>query len=270
MTVLIVASMTDPAAMNIAKILVKNFGFREQTIGGERVAYKRDNILLAHIETDILGLCELDVGSGIESAICISRHSSESGKPTLTTHVPGNPGPAAELGGTPRTMAWADPYRLKSALIELSESSSRLGLEEYSVSLEATHHGPTELRIPVLFVEIGSTREQWLSPRAGEAAAAAAFKAAMEPRESRSAVGFGGGHYSPKHTTAVINRDFAIGHILPEYFFEYYDPQIVEQAFRKTTGGCETAVIDWKGLKSNGRKRLISKLEEMGVEKVRV
>lgn len=266
---MIAASVTDPAAMNIAGILVKNFGFREQTIRGERVVYKRDNILLAHVETDILGLRELDVGCSVESVICISRHSSESRKPTLTTHVPGNLGPAAELGGAPRTLAWADPYRLKSALIELAESSSRLGLE-YSVSLEATHHGPTELRIPILFVEIGSTREQWLSPKAGEAAAAAAFKAATERGDSRSAVGFGGGHYSPKHTATVIGGDFAIGHILPEYFFESYDPRIVEQAFKKTVGGCGTAVIDWKGLKSNPRKSLISTLEELSVERVRV
>ena len=254
--------------MNIAGILVKNFGFKEQTIYGERVAYKRDNILLAYIEKDIFDLHEL-VGSSIDSVICISRHSSERGKPTLTTHVPGNPGPAAELGGAPRTLAWADPYRMKSALIELSESSSRLGLE-YSVSLEATHHGPTELQVPVLFVEIGSTRKQWLSPRAGEAAAAAAFKAATERIDSRSAVGFGGGHYSPKHTSVMISGDFAIGHVLPGYFFEDYDPRIVEQAFSKTVGGCGTAVIDWKGLKSNPRKNLISTLEEIGVESVRV
>ncbi|MEM2942793.1 MAG: D-aminoacyl-tRNA deacylase [Candidatus Bathyarchaeia archaeon] len=269
MTVLILASTTDPASANIAGILVRNFGLREVELSGERVRCKKDDIILTYIEADIPSIRGLEVDCCIESVICLSRHSSESGRPTLTAHAPGNLGPQAESGGVPRTLAWADPHRLRSALIELHESSSQARLG-YSVSLEATHHGPTGLQKPVTFIEIGSTPEQWLSLKAGEAAAAAAIKAAKERSLGTAAVGFGGGHYSPRHTAAVISGGLAIGHIIPEYFFEDYDPRVVEQAFSKTVGECRTAAIDWKGLKSDARKRLISTLEGLGVGWVRV
>jgi D-aminoacyl-tRNA deacylase len=269
LTVLILASTRDPASTNIAGVLVRNFGLREVELPGERVGYRKDDITLTYIEADMPNIQGLKVDCSIESVICLSRHSSESGRPTLTAHAPGNLGPEAESGGMPRTLAWVDPYRLRSALIELHESSSQVGLG-YSVSLEATHHGPTELQTPVMFIEIGSTPEQWLNLRAGEAAAAAAFKAAKERSPGTAAVGFGGGHYSPRHTTAVISGDLAIGHVIPEYFFEEYDPRVVGQAFRKTVGACRTAAIDWKGLKSDARKRLISTLEGFGLGWVRV
>jgi len=268
-TVLIVASKTDPAAMNIADRLIANFGFAHQTEHSGRTLFRKDEVLLLLVEGDSTGLSKLEAYQA-KAVICVSRHTSESGRPTLTTHVPSNLGSNAHHGGEPRRLAWADPQRLKSALTGLLESSDQLKLGEYSVSLEATHHGPTELEVPVLFVEIGSKREQWLSPKAGEAAASAALKAATMREKGKSAVGFGGGHYSPKHTTLVVKEDFAIGHILPEYFFDDYDPYVVDQAFMKTLGGCGTAVIDWKGLKSGDRKTLVSTLRRTGIEVVRV
>ena len=68
----------------------------------------------------------------------------------------------------------------------------------------------------------------------------------------------------------MLNGQFALGHILPDYFFEDYDSEIVAQAFQKTKGTCETAIIDWKGLKASNRKILISKLEELGKEIERI
>jgi D-aminoacyl-tRNA deacylase len=268
-TVIILASETDPAAMNIADKLVTNFRFTPFQNHHEENVYSRGNIRLVHTDSDILDLQQIDCCDQVESVICISRHRSESRRPTLTAHIPGNPGPDASLGGVPRTLAWADPHRLKSALRGLLESARQLELKEYSVSLEATHHGPTQLEIPILFVEIGSTKEQWLNPRAGEAAAAAALKAATEPKTGRPAVGFGGGHYTPRHTTKVLNTEYAVGHILADHFFEDYDPDVVRQAFKKTFGGCDTALIDWKGLKSDCRKSLVSTLEDMNIEVIR-
>jgi len=269
-TVLIVASKIDPAAMNIANRLVSNFGFTVYQDGKGENVFSKGDVQLIHIASDILDLRQIDGYNLVESIICISRHSSESRRPTLTAHIPGNPGPHAGLGGLPRALAWADPYRLKSALTGLQEAACQFKLNEYSVSLEATHHGPTELERPILFVEIGSTKEQWSDPRAGEAAATATWKAATKPIKGKPVVGFGGGHYAPKHTTKVTTTEFAVGHILADYFFENYDPQIVRQAFKKTIGGCDTAIIDWKGLKSHSRKNLVSSLEEMNVEVMRV
>jgi D-aminoacyl-tRNA deacylase len=265
----IVAAKNDLAGMNIADKLIKNFGFKyKETSDGINI-FERNQIQLLEIDSDILELKELDRYQPTGTIICISRHSSETGIASLTVHTPGNLGLTADFGGTPRTLAIADPQKQKIALQELRRNTIKLGLE-FSVSMEATHHGPTRFTVPILFIEIGSKIENWINPLAGEAAALAAWIAANQSEKSASAVGFGGGHYSPKHTVQMLNGKFALGHILPDYFFEYYDSDIVAQAFQKTKGICETAIIDWKGLKASYRKILISKLEELGKEIIRI
>ncbi|MGQ9542962.1 MAG: D-aminoacyl-tRNA deacylase [Candidatus Bathyarchaeia archaeon] len=269
MDTLILASSKDPAATNIVERLITNFGFTQETICGEGEIFRKGGVILMRVNKNILKLSKLGPKLRVDTVICVSRHSSGSRKPTLTAHIPGNLGSEAPMGGEERSLAWADPYRLRSALIGLLEAADQLGLNDYSVSLEATHHGPTQLPTPILFIEVGSTPTQWMSPRAGEAAASAAMKAATEVSGGRPAVGFGGGHYAPKHTRSVIEEEFAVGHIIPEYFFEDYESSVIDQAFRKTVGGCRTALIDWKGFKSNHRRMLLTKLEEMDVEVVR-
>jgi D-aminoacyl-tRNA deacylase len=263
---IILASRNDPAASNIAERLITNFGFTFETNYGEDELYRKDGLTLLKTNRNILNLRGFDSELKVDTVVCVSRHSSESGKPTLTAHVPGNLGSEAPMGGEARRLALADPYRLRSAIISLQEATEKLDLKDYSVSLEATHHGPTELTVPVLFIEVGSTRKQWGDTRAGEAAASAAMRAAMERSVGKSAVGFGGGHYAPKHTRYVLEEGFAVGHIIPEHFFEDYEPTIVDSAFRKTVGECRTALIDWKGLKSEHRRILLSRLGLIGVE----
>jgi D-aminoacyl-tRNA deacylase len=140
----------------------------------------------------------------------------------------------------------------------------------YAVSLEATHHGPTDLKVPALFVELGSTENEWNDAQAAAVAAEAIWQAATKPIPGRNAIGFGGGHYCNKQSQALREDGFAFGHILSKYFFEEYDEEIVRMAFNQTVGGCRTAVIDWKGVRGSDRARLLKTLTEIGVEIVRV
>ncbi|MEM2106486.1 MAG: D-aminoacyl-tRNA deacylase [Candidatus Bathyarchaeia archaeon] len=266
MPAIILASNNDPAASNITEKLITNFGFTFETNYEGDDLYRKGDLKLLKTNRDILNLRRLDPKLKFDTVICVSRHSSMSGKPTLTAHTPGNLCSEAPMGGEARRIALADPYRLRSAIISLIEAAEQLDLKDYSVSLEATHHGPTELTVPVLFIEIGSTPKHWLDMKAGEAAASATLRAAMESSIGKSAVGFGGGHYAPKHTRYVVEEGFAVGHIIPEHFFEEYEPNIVDSAFRKTVGGCRTALVDWKGLKSEHRRILLSRLGLIDVE----
>jgi D-aminoacyl-tRNA deacylase len=151
----------------------------------------------------------------------------------------------------------------------LSESREELGLP-YLVTLEATHHGPTELRVPSMFVEIGSSAKQWEDPAAGKAVAHAIWTAATRSSDGIPAVGFGGGHYSWKHTEAVVKGEYALGHILSKYFFQNYDPAVVDLAFRRTVGDCSHAVIDKKGMRGAERNALIDDLERSGRQVVMI
>ena len=140
----------------------------------------------------------------------------------------------------------------------------------YAVTLEATHHGPTELGVPTLFVEVGSTEREYCDTAAGLAAAEAILAAATRPMEGKVAVGFGGGHYCNKQSNAVREDGYAFSHIFSKYFFQDYDPLVVRMAFDRTMGSCRTAVLDWKGIRGAERAKLLEDLKQMNVEIVRV
>lgn len=201
--------------------------------------------------------------------IFASRHKSETGKPTLTVHAPGNLTSQALYGGIPNEIAWANPQRMTAALLALTSICNRLKLN-YSISLEATHHGPTEMSVPVTFVEIGSSEKQWTDAKAGRAVAEAICTAITSPSKSPPAVGFGAGHYAPSHTKVAMERGLAIGHILPKYVLEKIDTGMVEKVFNKTWEGCNHAVLDWKGIRGENRQKLLEILKEMHIEVLRV
>ncbi len=263
MTVLIVASEKDRAGLNIASCLVRDYGFDKSTDHPDPSVLRKDDILLARVKEETIHLECVDSFTNVASVIFASRHTSEKGDPCLTVHCPGNVLNEAPYGGRPRSLSAVEPNRMRAALLSLSESRDELGLP-YLVSLEATHHGPTELPVPCMFAEIGSSAKQWDDPTAGKAVARAIWAAATSPSTGTLAVGFGGGHYSWKHTDAVVRREFAIGHILSKYFFDSYDQTIVELAYRKTAGNCSLAIIDKKGIRGPERNSLVEFLKKSG------
>jgi D-aminoacyl-tRNA deacylase len=136
-------------------------------------------------------------------------------------------------------------------------------LEGYDVSLEVTHHGPSSIGKPLVFIEIGSGEAQWNDKRAGKVVADA-IRAIYENRnEFENYIGFGGIHYAPSFTNLLLeNENVAIGHIAPKYASDFLDKEIIEQALKK--GFAEKALFDWKGLKSEPRQKVISALDELG------
>ncbi len=266
MTVLIIASKRDPAAQNIAQQLTQLNNFQDTHT---KNLFQAGEIYLKHVETDGIYTDKLDVDFLPEAVIFASRHRSESNEPALTTHWTGNTTGRNDFGGKPKTLSPTDPRRLRTALLALDAARETRKLN-YAVTLEATHHGPTELGIPTLFIEIGSTEKEWNDPEAGAAASEAIWKAATDPANGKAAVGFGGGHYCNKHLITLREDGYAFSHIFSKYFFEDYDPALVHMAFERTLGGCRTAILDWKGIRGSERSVLLDDLKQMNVEIVRV
>jgi D-aminoacyl-tRNA deacylase len=269
MTILIVASERDRAGLNIASHLARDYGFEKSPEYSDPHILQKENVLLARIKDETIHLESLDSFPNTTSVIFASRHTSEKGDPCLTVHCPGNVLGEAPYGGKPKSLALVEPNRMRTALLSLSETREELGLS-HLVSLEATHHGPTELPVPCMFVEIGSSEKQWEDSVAGKAVARAIWAAANSTANGTQGVGFGGGHYSWKHTDAVTKGQFAFGHILSKYFFNGYDPAIVELAFRRTIGTCSHAVIDKKGVRGAERNTLMEYLTRTGREIVMI
>lgn len=235
---LILASTQDPAAKNIAARLLELYDFKKYPTLPN--AYICGNVLLVRVGYEVTQITAPPFDA--DEVIVASRHASESGRPSLTVHVPG------ELGRW--ELAVASPPTIKSALQALVSARDELGLP-HEVSLEATHHGPTKLEVPVTFVEIGSTPDEWRNEKAGEAVARTIMAAATSPMKCTNAIGFGGPHYAPRHTEVTLHTDVGVGHILPKYAI--FDEKLIESAILCTNGGVKLLVLDWKGMSREQR-----------------
>lgn len=158
-----------------------------------------------------------------------SIHRSEQNVVCLTVHPLGNLGPAAELGGRPRTVVPSHPRAMASVLRRLSENGS---LEGLNATFESTHHGP-ELGVPAFFVEIGfGTAPE--PPSSAIRVLARTIREFEPDSRDRVALGAGGGHYAPHFTELALRRNWAFGHILSRHALETVDRVTARAAYAST------------------------------------
>ncbi|NOZ76261.1 MAG: hypothetical protein GXO65_00975 [Euryarchaeota archaeon] len=260
---LIVTSATDIAGTNVYHRLAEDFGFREDGSFEDMPVYKRGDVWLINTKKNQTRAEHLDAFFDAEYYVFASRHRSESGERTLTVHVTGNLTGEARVGGNPRQLAYCNPDAMKVALQALERARDEGDLD-YRVSMEATHHGPTSLKKPVLFVEVGSTEREWRDPDAVGAVARAALAAAGNREEFTRAVGLGGNHYAPIHTKVMLETEVAIGHIVPSYAIPETGAEVLRQAVEKTGAGF--GILDWKGMNRHQRARIKDLAGETGLE----
>ena len=257
----IVYSTRDPAGRGAASALASIADWspsscpaavqclESRDLGARLAGFAEDSIYMDFLD---------EVFPDVDAYLVLSRHSSKSGRPSLTVHTPGNYGPA-EFGGRPRELAWSNP-RLEGALLRSYARSARGRglLGRYWVGLEATHHGPTALSRPITFIEIGSTEAEWSDPLAQEAMAEAVLEALRSPPPScRQVAGFGGTHYPERHTRLVLEGDACYGHILAKYALEDPDPDVVSQAMDRNHGGISAVVVEKKSIGAPARELIM-------------
>jgi D-aminoacyl-tRNA deacylase len=269
---LIVASSADPASLNIAQSIIQKQSLVKQEPSGPWETYQGDmgKFQLVIVEKELIYTQSLDLPKNLGPVIFVSKHRSNTNTPALTVHATGNLTSEALYGGRPEEVSKVEPFRIQVALSEISREVARLNLD-IEVTLEATHHGPTNLPVPICFVEIGSGPQQWQDPILGQIVAEATIAAtAPDAGEIPNAVGFGGTHYPMRHTKLLLQGTYGIGHIVSRYALETgVSDTVIRSTFEKTQGGCKTAVLDWKGLKSEQRGRLQDILPTWGVEPIR-
>jgi len=200
---------------------------------------------------------------GLDSDIIIfaSRHRSKDGRRILTVHHTGNT-KEAKLGGSPMELASAAPQAMRSLYMNLRTLSKN---EDFEVSIESTHHGPSDLKTPSLFVEIGSSEKEWVDLLAGRIVANAILM--LDSDDVPVAIGFGGNHYAPRQTKLMEDTEITFGHIFPTYKLDELDEVIIRQAFERSCA--DFAYLDRKSMSAKQRNRLISIIEGLGFEVLR-
>ncbi|GGN14053.1 D-aminoacyl-tRNA deacylase [Halarchaeum nitratireducens] len=257
MTVGIVVSRADSASVRIGEQLRERADWERVDDGdgasgsgtgaGDGPApvarYATEGFELAEFEPWHL---ELDgVAAAFDDPDCLvfaSRHAGETG-PLLTAHFTGNFG-AAEHGGSDRALAEACPNAHRAVVRALADHAP----EGYDVGMECTHHGPTSVGAPSMFVELGSTEAEWTD----DAGAAAVADAVLDlrgvaPDTERAVAAFGGGHYVPRPTRIVEETDWAVGHVAADWCLDDLgDPRehrdVIERVF--AASGATRAVVD--------------------------
>jgi len=274
----IIVSGTDLAGLNIAQRLVEGHGFEEserEFLGRKiRTTPKNKNLQLVFIDgeqifADSLNDLETDF------YIFASKHRSESGRPTLTAHGIGNWGEDNSFGGKKKTLVPTSAIMPKNYLLGLQgqkeNGKNKAALAKYDVMLEVTHHGPF-LGKPAVFIELGSSEEQWKDEIAAKAIADVIMNYTfIEPTEQQKiAIGIGGGHYAQEFSKLVLRTDYALSHIVPEYALKDFDAEMLRKAISCTTEKVQEIVVDWKGLgKEKARVKGILEGQGLPVRRVR-
>lgn len=265
--ILLVASTKDIASMNIAHRIISRYAFEKlpDCFQKNNIYFKRvhnHEVKLVFINQELIHSQFITQHFTPQLIVFISRHSSVKGLPTLSVHTPGNFADA-ELGGLPRQVSICPASALKTALLKLAETKKENDLK-YEVSYECTHHGPS-LEVPAMFVELGSSIQQWKDLKAAEAVAHATMAAISEKPKHPTVLGVGGPHYNQRFTNIALTTSKAFGHIISKYAAPHIDAKMVKQSVKRTVEKVESAIFDWKSLRAANRQKIINALEELNI-----
>nr|MDO8084668.1 D-aminoacyl-tRNA deacylase [Candidatus Sigynarchaeum springense] len=276
----VVTSLEDIAGQNIKARLVKMELWvpKEHGSGAKEVLYnERLKAYLVTIEEGLVHSDRLDDycrKAGIDPLVYVyaSRHRSETARPSLLAHVTGNWGDQADLGGEPRRVCKASGAILRLAYRALLGQKERHAaeLEKFVVDLEVTHHGPTNLQAPLVFVELGSDETNWRDVAGAEAVA----RVIIQLLEAISAVGydlgrlagdltgvgmgFGGLHYAQSFERVMASDSrAALAHIVPKHAIASLTRDSIDLAMKNTVEGVSWFVLDWKGLNAEQKDVLM-------------
>jgi D-aminoacyl-tRNA deacylase len=249
MNPIIIASKKDPAGMNIIQNL-KNLN---------------STIPIHLVETEIINVENIDKNLEADFIIFASKHQSKAGTKSLSVHPIGN-WTKAEFGGKDKTICPSSALTLKHFFQTLNKNNTS---EKYKTTLEATHHGPY-IETPSLFIEIGSSPNEWKDKEVGKLIAKTIIEATeTKPKKADIAFGIGGPHYCPNFNPIQLNNKFALSHIIAQYALPI-TKETIEEAISKTTEKIKYAIIDWKGLgKAEQRTQTIEVLNKFNIKVIK-
>ncbi|MBN2156322.1 MAG: hypothetical protein JW776_09775 [Candidatus Lokiarchaeota archaeon] len=307
----IITSTEDVASMNIRTHLLENYSFHP-VIGNSdewsrweghpthileetKFDYATIRLVLTDTAMVLLGdkISKKDRVNftGADFAIFASRHSAKSSIPALLIHSTGNWSEDTAFGGEPHSLC-----RTSAKLVQIGyqnlEQQKFIHNLDWPVDLEVNHHGPTQFSFPLVFMELGSSEENWKNKIGGRAVADAIIKTILnylagisldlahlrenftrmelyahikeneQPKEEH-AIGFGGVHYA-RNFSKLLDR-IPISFIVPKYFVPYLTEGLIQQMVDNTLEIVNYAIIDWSSMKSAVRTELTQKLDKLSI-----
>ena len=241
---LLVAYQEDPAGHNMAKFISRNLKEDDNI-------YRGKNFDLVIIPTPAISADWLEEKYSYDGFVFLSKHAAESGDLALTCHCTGNFSDA-KFGGNKRQVAIPHPHLQKSYIQELWQKRSNFS--EFQITIEATHHGPSALNKPALFIEIGTTEKQWNDVNLCNSIAEIIVNVVNnEQKTFPVAIGIGGTHYPEKFTKELLEGKHALGTVIPRHAIDFLDEDLFSHVLKRNDMA-KTVLLDWAGLGQNKNK----------------
>jgi len=227
--------------------------FISQEMKNDGEIYRGKYFDLLIIPTPAISADWLEEKFSYDGFVFLSKHAAESGVLALTCHSTGNFS-EAKFGGNNRQVAIPHPHIQKSYLQKLWQN--RNNFSEFQITIEATHHGPTDLNKPSIFIEIGTTEKQWNDSILCNSIAKIVVEIMKNEQKSNPvAICFGGTHYPDKFTNELIHGKFALGTVIPKHALDFLDEELFSHILDRNNMA-KTALLDWGGLGQNKQKVL--------------
>ena len=256
---LLVAYQKDPAGYNIAKFIAQ-----ELEKNGD--VYKGKYFDLSIISSPVISADSLEEKFDYDGYIFLSKHAAESGVLALTCHNTGNFSDAS-FGGYSRQVSIPHPYIQKSYIQSLW--NARNEFPGFQITIEATHHGPTAINKPALFIEIGTTEKEWNDVNLCNSVGQIIVDVMKEKQKSYPiAICFGGTHYPEKFTNELIHGKYSLGTVIPKHALGQIDQSLFSHIIKRNRGAA-VALLDWNGMGKN-KQKIIEMLERTNLEVIKL
>jgi D-aminoacyl-tRNA deacylase len=240
--------------------------FISQEMKNDGEIYRGKYFDLLIIPTPAISADWLEEKFSYDGFIFLSKHAAESGVLALTCHSTGNFS-EAKFGGNNRQVAIPHPHLQKSYLQKLWQN--RKDFSEFQITIEATHHGPTDLNKPSIFIEIGTTEKQWNDSTLCNSVAKIVVEIMKSEQKSNPvAICFGGTHYPDKFTKELIHGKFALGTVIPKHDLDFLDEELFSHILDRNNMA-KTALLDWGGLGQN-KQKVLDMLNNTNLEIIRL
>jgi len=256
---LLVAYQSDPAGSNMATYMTKDMDKEGDIFHGK-------NFDLIMIPTPAISADWIEEKYQYDGYVFLSKHASESGVLALTCHSTGNFSDA-QFGGFPRQVAIPHPHLQKSYMQHLWKKKDNFS--RFEITIEATHHGPTALNKPAIFIEIGTTQKEWTDKKLCESVAQIVMEEmSKEPPKHEVAICFGGTHYPKKFNKELIEGRFALGTVMPKHALDSLDDELFSHILSRNKEA-KFALIDWSSLGKN-KQKVVDLLQATDLEMIKL
>jgi D-aminoacyl-tRNA deacylase len=256
---LLIAYEKDPAGHNMAKYI-------SQQLKKDGDIYRGKNFDLIVIPSPAISADWLEEKYNYDGFVFLSKHAAQSGELALTCHSTGNFADA-QFGGNKRQVAIPHPDLQKAYLQKLWQHRNEFA--EFQITIEATHHGPTALSKPTLFIEIGTTEKQWTDIHLCNSVAKLVLEVLSERiATSPVAICFGGTHYPEKFTKEILEGNYALGTVIPKHALEFLDDELFSHIMNQNRQA-KVALLDWGGLGPH-KQKVLDLLKRTNLEAIKL